>query len=170
VFASTVRLVSPLTLPNLAEYRCPVQVFDYAFEVAAPVEAVAAFHHDTRALRRLTPAYVQLHRVDPLADGSISEFTVWFGPIPIRWRALHREVGPNGFTDTQDAGPLDSWTHTHRFESSGAGSTRVTEHISYEYRPGWRGLPGRLFFGSPALRALFSYRAWRTRRGVNGRS
>ena len=104
-------------------------IFHYEFEVAAPVEAVAAFHHDTRALRRLTPAYVQLHRVDPLADGSISEFTVWFGPIPIRWRALHRDVGPNGFTDIQDAGPLDSWTHTHRFESSGAGSTRVTEHI-----------------------------------------
>ena len=144
--------------------------FRYEFEVDAPVEAVAAFHHDTRALRRLTPTYVQLQRVDPLADGSISEFTVWFGPIPIHWRARHRDVGSNGFTDVQEMGPLESWTHTHRFESSGPGSTQLTEHIEYEYCNGWRGLPGRLFFNRPALRALFLYRAWRTRRGVNGRS
>ncbi len=144
--------------------------FDYAFEVDAPVEAVAAFHHDTGVLRRLTPAYVQLHRVDPLADGSISEFTVWFGPVPIRWRALHRDVDRNGFTDIQEAGPLDSWTHTHRFEATGADATRVTEHIEYEYRPGWNGLMGRVFFGLPALRVLFAYRAWQTRRSVNGQS
>jgi ligand-binding SRPBCC domain-containing protein len=142
--------------------------FDYAFEVEAPVEAVAAFHDDTRVLRRLTPAYVRIHRVDPLGEGSIAEFTVWFGPIPIRWRARHRDVGPNGFTDIQDNGPLKSWVHTHRFVAAGAGSTRVTEHIEYEYEPGWGGVFGRLFFGPPALRALFAYRAWVTRRAVSG--
>ena len=142
--------------------------FDYAFDVSAPVQAVAAFHEDTRVLRRLTPAYVHIHRFDPLADGAIAEFTVWFGPIPIRWRAVHRDVGPNGFTDIQDEGPLQSWVHTHRFEATGADSTQVTEHIDYEYEPGWRGLMGRLFFGPPALRVLFAYRAWRTRRAVSG--
>ena len=142
--------------------------FHYSFTVDAPVEAVAAFHEDTRVLRRLTPAYVRIHRFDPLADGAIAEFTVWFGPIPIRWRALHRDVGPNGFTDIQDAGPLESWVHTHRFEADGADATRVTEHIEYEYQPGWRGIMGRLFFGPPALRVLFAYRSWRTRRVVTG--
>ena len=81
---------------------------------------------------------------------------------------LHRDVGPNGFTDIQDTGPLDSWVHTHRFEADGADSTTVTEHIEYEYQPGWRGIMGRLFFGPPALRALFAYRSWRTRRAVTG--
>ena len=140
--------------------------FDYAFEVAAGAETVADFHADTRVLRRLTPAYVRIHRFDPLADGAVAEFTVWFGPIPIRWRARHRDVGPTGFTDIQDRGPLQSWVHTHSFEATGPSTTRIAEHIEYEYRPGWRGIPGRLFFGPLALRALFRYRAWRTRRAV----
>ena len=142
--------------------------FDYSFDVDAPVEAVAAFHEDTRVLKRLTPAWVQIHRFDPLADGAIAEFTVWFGPIPIKWRAIHEDVGPDGFTDIQDEGPLASWRHTHRFEATGPESTRVTEHIEYRYRPGWQGVVGRLFFGPPALWALFTYRAWRTRRAVTG--
>ena len=142
--------------------------FDYAFEVDAPVEAVAAFHEDTRVLRRLTPAYVRIHRFDPLADGAVAEFTVWFGPIPIRWRALHRDVGPNGFTDIQDEGPLESWAHTHRFTATDTSTTRVTEHIEYEYASGWDGVFGRLFFGPPALRILFAYRSWRTRRALSG--
>ena len=141
-------------------------VFDYSFDVAAPVEAVAAFHEDTRVLRRLTPAYVQIHRFDPLADGAVAEFTVWFGPIPIRWRAVHRDVGPNGFTDIQDDGPLAAWVHTHRFEATGSQTSRVVEHIEYEYERGLRGVFGRLFFGPPALAALFWYRSWRTRRAV----
>jgi hypothetical protein len=29
-----------------------MKVFDYSFTVRAPLTAVAAFHHDTRALRR----------------------------------------------------------------------------------------------------------------------
>ena len=142
--------------------------FDYTFEVAAPVEAVAAFHEDTRVLRRLTPAYVKIHRFDPLADGAVAEFTVWFGPIPIKWRAVHRDVGPNGFTDVQDEGPLASWVHTHRFEAIDDSSTRVIERIDYQYESGWKGIVGRLFFGPLALYALFTYRAWRTRRGVKG--
>lgn len=142
--------------------------FDYSFEVAAPVDKVVTFHHDTRVLQRLTPGYVRLRRRDPLADGAIAEFTVWLGPIPIRWRALHRDVGPNGFTDIQDEGPMKSWVHTHRFEPIGASTTRVTEHIEYEYGGGWDGVRGRLFFGPLALRALFAFRAWRTQRAFRG--
>ncbi len=143
-------------------------VFDDSFDVDASVARVAAFHGDTRVLQRLTPGYVQIHRSDPLADGAIAEFTVWFGPMPIRWRALHRDVGPNGFTDVQERGPLNSWTHTHRFEPIDDATTRVTEHIEYEYAAGWEGVRGRLLFGPVALQILFSYRAWRTRRALRG--
>ena len=142
--------------------------FHFAFTVDAPVARVAAFHDDPRALQRLTPGYVQIHRRDPMADGAIAEFTVWLGPIPIRWRALHQDVGPHGFTDIQAAGPMESWVHTHRFEAIDDSTSRVTEHIEYEYGKGWDGLRGRLFFGPPALRVLFAYRAWRTRRAVRG--
>lgn len=142
-------------------------VFQYKFEVPAAREAVTRFHSGTRVLQRLTPAYVQVHRVEPLADGSVSEFTVWFGPFPIRWRAVHRDVGPNGFTDVQSGGPLEAWEHIHQFEPVDGDCTRITERIEYEYRSGWRGLYGRILFGRPALRFLFWYRARQTRKALS---
>ncbi len=65
------------------------QSFDYQFTVPAPLAAVAAFHHDARILPRLTPPpmRVQLHRVDPLGEGALADFTLWFGPLPVRWVA-----------------------------------------------------------------------------------
>lgn len=129
---------------------------------------MAAFHKGTGVVRRLTPAYVRFHRVDPLAEGSVSQFTVWFGPFPIRWRAVHRGVGPTGFTDIQTSGSLASREHTHRFDMIDPDRTRISDHIEYEYRAGWRGAYGRVLFGRPALRFLFWYRARQTRRAVSG--
>jgi hypothetical protein len=44
--------------------------------------------------------------MEPLAEGSISDFTLWFGPLPIRWTARHSHIDPlHGFTDTQVRGP-----------------------------------------------------------------
>lgn len=144
-------------------------LFETSFTVNAPLIAVAAFHADTSALKILNPPFifVQFHRVDPLADGSISEFTLWIGPIPIRWRAIHSNVGPFGFTDTLKKGPMASWQHTHRFESVDPDTTRICEHIEYEYPSGWRGLTSRILFGSLGLKALFAYRKWATRHALN---
>jgi ligand-binding SRPBCC domain-containing protein len=130
---------------------------------------VRAFHHDTRTLKKLNPPpiIVQLHRVDPLAEGSISEFTLWMGPLPIRWRAVHSQVSEFGFTDTQERGPLAHWQHSHRFEPLDEAATRVHEHIKYRHHPGWRGLFSRLLFGPLSLRLLFAYRKWVTRRAMS---
>lgn len=144
-------------------------VFDYTFTVRAPLAAVAEFHRDTRALRRLSPPplWVQLHRVDPLGEGAVAEFTLWFGPLPVRWRAVHSGVHPEqGFTDTQERGPLQTWRHTHRFEAVSAALTRVREHIEYTYPAGPSGWLARLLFAPPALRFLFAYRQWATRRAL----
>ena len=142
--------------------------FDYAFTVDASLDEVAAFHSDTNALKTLNPPFVivQLHRVDPIADGSVSEFTLWMGPLPIRWRAIHSDVGPNGFTDTLEDGPMASWRHTHSFEKIDEQLTQIREHIEYEYPSGWRGLASRVLFGRLGLTALFTYRKWATRRAL----
>jgi ligand-binding SRPBCC domain-containing protein len=97
-----------------------------------------------------------------MAEGSISEFTLWLGPIPVRWQAVHSNVGPNGFTDTQISGPLKYWRHTHRFDSVSENSTQIDEHIEYEHISGWRGLLSGLLFGYPGLMALFAYRRFAT--------
>jgi hypothetical protein len=69
-------------------------VFDYRFEVAAPLRAVSDFHHDTRVLKHLTPppVIIQMRRFDPLGAGSVSEFTMWFGLLPVNWIVVHSDV------------------------------------------------------------------------------
>ncbi len=145
--------------------------FTFDFTVPAPLSRVAAFHHDTRALRRLTPPpiLVQLHHVEPLAEGSLSEFTLWFGPLPVRWQAVHSGVDPlHGFTDTQRRGPMRYWKHTHRYSAVDDRLTRVLEQIEYSHHPGWRGLLSRVLFSPLALRLLFAYRRRATRAALRG--
>ncbi|MBC7966274.1 MAG: cyclase [Fuerstia sp.] len=143
-------------------------VFDFRFTVEAPLAAVSAFHFQTGILKALTPPLMimQVHRFDPLANGSIGEFTMWMGPIPVRWVAEHSEVSQTGFTDTQTQGPMKFWKHTHRFNSVSPDMTEVHEHIEFEHHSGLRGLWSRILFPRPALIVLFSYRRWATRRAV----
>jgi len=142
--------------------------FEYKFTVNASLEKVRAFHRDTTSLKKLNPppVFVQLHRVDPMAEGSVSEFTMWFGPIPVRWRAVHSQLSKHGFTDTQERGPMARWQHTHRFQPMSDQVTQIQEHIEYEHFPGWRGLLTHLFFNPLGLKALFTYRKWATRQSL----
>ena len=141
-------------------------VFDYRFTVPASLAAVRAFHHDTSALKTLTPppTLVQLHSLEPLAEGSVSRFTLWVGPLPLHWTAVHRDVSESGFTDVQAEGPAAKWEHTHTFTALENGLTEIHEHIEYEHRRGLRGIVTRLLFSKPNLWFMFGYRRWITRR------
>ncbi|MEZ4592727.1 MAG: hypothetical protein R3D55_16505 [Chloroflexota bacterium] len=140
-------------------------VFDYKFTVDAPVTAVSNFHHDTRILKKLSPPpiFVQIHRFEPLGEGSEAEFTLWFGPLPLRWLAVHSNVSSSGFTDTQARGPLEFWQHTHRFTAVSPQKTEVHEHIEYRHKPGIAGLLTRILFNKPGLWGLFTARKLLTR-------
>lgn len=142
--------------------------FKHVFSVDAPISTVAAFHGDTSALKKLTPfpIFAQIHHYEPLAEGSQADFTLWFGPIPLHWRAIHSDVGPNGFVDTQVSGPLESWRHSHQFNTMGPNKTRVEDFIVYEHKSGLPGLLSRLLFARPGLWFLFTARKFLTRRGV----
>jgi ligand-binding SRPBCC domain-containing protein len=140
--------------------------FDFKFQVKAPVAKVLDFHADTLTLRTLTPAYVKIHEMEPLEEGSVSRFTVWFGPLPVRWAARHSDVGDNGFTDSHIDGPMVSWVHTHTFSPVGSERTQVTEHVVYEHQPLPRGLLTRVLFSKPAMYGLFAYRMIQTKRKV----
>lgn len=136
------------------------------FKVNAPVEKVAEFHNNTKALKLLTPPplLVQFNRVEPLAEGSLADFTIWFGLIPIRWKAVHSDVDPlRGFVDTQLEGPFKLWKHRHAFDKTGPESTIVSDEIRAEFslHP-YRRVIGRLMWAN--LPFLFAYRSWRTRR------
>lgn len=139
--------------------------FDFKFQVNAPLQAVSNFHHDSSVLKTLTPPpiFAQVHHFDPMAEGAVAKFTLWFGPVPIHWQAVHSNVSINGFTDTQVKGPLKSWQHTHRFTAVSANQTQIHEHIEYEHDTGWRGLLSRLLFAKPGLFFLFTARKWITK-------
>lgn len=143
-------------------------IFNYSFTVNAPLSAVSAFHHDTRVLKKLSPPpiFVQIHQFEPLSENSKAHFTLWVGPIPLRWEAIHTQVSPAGFTDTQVHGPLKQWQHTHHFSAVSPSQTLVNEQITYEHRNGFKGIITRLLFNKPALWLLFTYRMWVTRAGV----
>lgn len=146
-------------------------LFKFSFNVDAPLQAVTDFHSDTSALKKLTPPpmVVQIHHIEPLADGSVSRFTLWFGPLPIRWQAVHSHVSPNGFTDTQVEGPAKKWAHTHTFTSISPTQTRIDEHIEYEHGTGFWGVLTKLLFAKPNLFMMFSYRKWVTRWSLRGK-
>ncbi len=148
-----------------------MNIFTHTFQVNATLPAVSDFHRSTNALKRLTPfpMIVQFHRVEPLGEQSISEFTLWFGPFPIRWVALHVNVYPlSGFTDIQTRGPLLHWQHTHSFESISAEVTRIHERIEYQHHPGLKNVWTPLLYAPWMLRVLFLYRSLVTRRALRG--
>ena len=134
--------------------------------VQASLEAVAAFHRDSQTLKALTPPpiFVQLHQVEPLAEGSLADFTLWIGPLPVRWTAVHSDVDPlYGFTDTQALGPYETWVHRHTFEAVTVDSTDVVDEIRANFGSGiFNGLVSRLMWWGLPL--LFAYRGWVTRR------
>ena len=140
--------------------------FRHEFTVAAPRETVAAFHRRRQSLVEITPPPIIVRiqaAPEVLSSGDEMRFTLWLGPIPIRWRAAIESVSDAGFADRQISGPFAHWAHRHTFTESGDGLTTVRDEIEYVYRRQilW-GLIGRLFvLGLPLL---FAYRAWRTRR------
>ncbi len=142
--------------------------FSHRFTVRASLEQVAAFHSDSRALRRLTPppVIVQFNDVEPLGEGSLADFTMWMGPIPVRWVAKHTQFDPlHGFTDTQVSGPFKAWIHRHSFQPMDDQTTSVIDEVTATPGSGIKsGLISRFMWLN--LRILFAYRAWVTRRVV----
>ena len=142
--------------------------FVHSFQVKSSLSAVAEFHRSSIALRKLTPppVIVQFHRLEPISEGSTAEFTMWFGPIPVRWTARHSQVNlPYGFIDEQIDGPFSQWKHRHGFNPIGENTTEVIDEIQAELgkHPFW-GLVGWAMWITLPL--LFAYRAWVTRRSI----
>ncbi len=142
--------------------------FHSTFSVQASLANVLAFHASTTALKRLSPPpmWVQIQQADPLAEGSISIFTLWFLFIPLRWKARHEDVSQHGFTDLQVFGPLTYWRHQHRFEELTPGRISIQDLVQYQLPAGWRGILLSLLFNPVALRLLFAYRSLATRLAI----
>lgn len=142
--------------------------FRHTFRVHAAQELVDSFHRNPQILRSITPLpiIVQFHHVEPIYEGSSVDFTLWFGPIPVRWVAGHSRVGKDkGFVDEQIRGPFKRWVHQHVFEPLGPHTTEVVDEIEADLRlhPWWLLVGVMMWITLPIL---FAYRAWKTRRMI----
>lgn len=139
--------------------------YRHSFAVDAPLAAVADFHSDPGALRELVPPplAVRFNKVEPLAEGSIADFTLGVGPVGVRWVAVHSRVAEHGFVDTQQVGPFGHWQHHHLFHAIDEDTTAVIDEIEADY--------GNLIsrFMWLTLPLLFAYRAWKTKAALKTR-
>lgn len=143
--------------------------YQRSFRVGAPLPAVVHFHQSMDSFKALTPPpiFVQLHRAPEIPrSGDQMEFTLWLGPLPIRWLAEFRQVSQQGFLDVQLKGPFQQWEHRHRFTPMGDGITEIGDSI--EFKIGWSLLTPIALGMTLGLPLLFAYRAWRTRRELEG--
>ena len=145
-----------------------MMTFEHRFVVPAAITEVAAFHYDPKAFRRLVPPglILRCHLQEPIANNSVTEFTMWMGPIPVYWMAVHSEVSETGFVDTQVKGPMKSWVHSHTFEYVSDQETAVVDRIEYEHFTGWRGIRSQVLFARIGLNVLFAWRRRATQGGI----
>jgi ligand-binding SRPBCC domain-containing protein len=141
-------------------------IFLNAFQVQAPLEAVADFHAQSASMAAITPPPVMVrvqHAPAVLGEGDEMEFTLWLGPLPVRWLAKIEGATSNGFTDRQLKGPFQKWVHRHSFEKIDETTTRVRDEIHIALDRHWLwGMIGFLMMVNLPL--LFVYRGWKTRR------
>lgn len=107
---------------------------------------------------------VRVHRApERLASGDEMHFTLWAGPVPLRWVAAIEDASPVGFTDRQLSGPFAAWQHRHSFLRISDSETDVVDEVEAELSRHlfWRLAGALMWAGMPVL---FAYRGWRTRR------
>jgi ligand-binding SRPBCC domain-containing protein len=129
--------------------------------IDAPIDATFAFFSKPANLGVITPAAMQFSipgEVPPMAAGTVIDYRVRVGPLPVRWRTRITKWEPGrGFVDLQENGPYRFWWHEHTFRPDGPRT--VMEDRVY-YTPPF-GLVGRMvnrLFIQSALRKIFQYR------------
>lgn len=143
--------------------------YKHTFIVQAPLEKVANFHRQSASMAAITPppVIVKIHQApEILAAGDVMRFTLWLGPLPLRWQARIEDLSDGGFTDNQLEGPFKKWEHRHFFQALDDGRTQVTDQIQAEIKSHWFwGLVGRLMWLN--MPVLFAFRGWKTRRSLD---
>ena len=140
--------------------------FQHRFRVRAPIAAVAQFHARSASMPAITPPpmIVRVHAApERLTTGDVMDFTLWAGPLPVRWVARIEDASPQGFTDRQQRGPFAAWAHRHSFVRVDDRTTDVVDEVEAQLKrhPFWWPAGALMWAGMPVL---FAFRGWKTRR------
>ena len=124
-----------------------VPIFERSIEIAAPVEAVFAFHLDTRNVPRITPPTQEVLDIEgefPLVVGAIVDMRIRQAPIPTAqpWRIMVTAIeAPHLIRDeVVDNATFSRFVHTHRFDPGPGDGTILTDHIDWD-------MPSRVLVG-----------------------
>ena len=139
--------------------------FRHSFRVKAPQSVVADFHRHSDSMGAITPppVIVRVHSApEKLAEGDTMDFTLWVGPMPIRWVAVIEQTTPVSFVDRQVSGPFASWRHLHTYVAEDANTTLVIDEVNAELSHNWwwKLVGWGMWLNLPIL---FAFRGWKTR-------
>jgi ligand-binding SRPBCC domain-containing protein len=140
--------------------------YQHHFLVKASLAKVAEFHRHSASMAAITPPPIIVrvhHAPEILAEGDEMDFTMWLGPLPLRWLARVEATSEAGFTDRQIKGPFAKWVHRHKFIPVDDKTTDVHDQIEIQLRthPIWFPVGLGMWLGLPLL---FAFREWKTKR------
>lgn len=146
--------------------------FEKSSVIPTDASSLWRFHLQPEALEYLSPRWMGLKIIDPgegVSDDSMVRAEAGIWPFRFAWEALHCGVIRNrSFTDIAISSPFRFWVHQHLIESISTTRSRLTDVIWF-VAPAW--IPG--FIARPtlkiALRALFQWRHFKTRKAVTER-
>ncbi|UQA55224.1 SRPBCC family protein [Polyangium aurulentum] len=137
-------------------------VFEKRTRIAAPPEAVFAFHERPDALSQLMPPWEKariIERTGGLETGARTVLEAQIGPVKQRMVAVHTAYEKGRmFQDTMMEGPFARWVHTHLMEPDGAGGTWLIDRIEYELPLGLLGRIGGGWFARRKIERMFAFR------------
>ena len=160
-------------------YNHGMPTMEFECVIAAPIEAVWAFHEDVRrALPLLSPPenQVKLESVDLPPRQGMRVVISARGPLGrMRWVAVYAEhVPPHDvvfgrearFVDVQESGPFKRWRHHHEMEAQSAQSTRLVDRVEYTAPLGPLGWIADWLLIRRQLRRMFAYRHAMTKQAL----
>jgi ligand-binding SRPBCC domain-containing protein len=139
--------------------------YRHQFRVRAPLPALAEFHAQSASMGAITPPPISVRVTRAparLREGDEMAFTMWLGPVPLKWVAHIENVSGRGFSDRQISGPFQEWTHRHTFAALSEATTEVRDEVQARLRKHviWGAVGLAMWLGLPLQ---FAYRARQTR-------
>lgn len=140
-----------------------VHVLSREQRVARPLTEVFPFFADAWNLERITPPELRFRILTPppieMKAGTLIDYQLRLYGVPFRWRTLIESFEPGvSFVDRQLRGPYKVWRHTHQFEATADGQTRMFDRVEYEVPFGPAGAIARSLFVEKQVSRIFEYR------------
>jgi ligand-binding SRPBCC domain-containing protein len=129
-------------------------------------EEVFGFFADAFNLEALTPPLLRFRVVTPrpiqLHVGALIQYALKLRGVPVSWlTSIQGWDPPHRFVDTQVKGPYALWHHTHTFQDTGDGGTRMCDTVRYGIAFGPVGDLAHALFVKRDVEAIFDFRAAR---------